>query len=845
MKASKILAGLSAVSIAASMLSMVGASADETEKLTVDEGVAADTFDFDDGDDFVDTEGVEDAEEETTVASADYGKKFSSYKWYPSFTPKTATLGFAGWPGWGLSEFPDGWAWALGIKTTKDLYWETFGTKDLDKAAPGYLVFEFDNGKKWLVPAAVDENGTFVTDEVSIPYSGVSKIYFLYEISEAPYFSLELDKFTVNGKDVELNKDNWKNDVKYVKTTGGADDVAFLLDVSNNVPAANQIVDENGNVVAIEESPIYYQATIYSKDNQADSVINHALVLWGTKVTVTFKVDGIGKTPVHGKATLDGPGDDKGEIHTHVDPDEAGGLGVQKQNLNYKTVNPKFFPSSTCSKDLYDQLVEVYNSDPDHKADAEIRFKTVSDKGGVLVANFINVWEIDNDRDGTTRHWIKEFRRTEVKDANGNVVGVIPEGYAVYVKQEDVVVDYEKQTVKCYKLLGGAPILKYDTNGNPVGYEEEDMEVTFDGKTKYWPVNKEGVPEEKTAEKKELKEKHWIFDNAIFYDELTGTYKKDPRFGKPVAKNEIDAIYSEPPLKKDDLLEDDKQEEAYCWHAYFLTENGLVDTITKNYMGDYKTNAYEYKNLTESQIKYLADNNGMYYNDDIHHAAYGHFVVFGDNTEREYSYRIKAEAIKSILDSVQRSVVQRNTYIYRHGAVDIVAWHISSDGVVFNEYNKLIAPDDEREDGFTKDYESTHWIDSQVAMLNSEGKYTEDGANKDNIYKGPDHARATHGAVWLQCCEGTYIKDVKVHATTDILRQGQIPTLYVKDAAEDDFSKMYPTKSVETSSAAPAAPTATEAPADENAGSGAAAGFGIAGLLLAGAAMVCAKKKDR
>lgn len=911
MKASRILAGLSAVSIAASMLSMVAASADETEKLTVDEGVAADNFGFDDDGDFTETDNVVDVDADATTGVADADKKggnkmtsFAGYPWYKNTAPFTSSkLSFPGWPGWGVTAFPSGWEWFEGIKSLKDKTWEVFGTKDLDVAAPGYLVFEFENGKKWLVPASVDENGQFVTDEAYIPYMNVTKIYFLYEVSESPYFKLDVDKFTVNGKDVELNKDNWKDEVKYVKVTSDGD--VFLLDRTNNSINAyerevlavalknvftfltdaqkteleekhnikltdewidNEVknftndeveelqaiflqfgidlnfawaYDADGNLIANgidEEAPIYYQATIFDKNAKADSIVNHGLVLWGTKVSVTFTVDGIGKIPVH-DGVFNGDGDDKAKPHAQVDPltqpnadkNTSNTLGINEATGKVASpINAMFNPANEhCSADLYDQLVQVYASDPDHKADAEIKFKTVADKGGVLVANFINVWEEDG------KNWLKDFDNRHLP---------------IYAKKVKILIETrtpkkEKRTVPVYDLDANGAI-QYDDQGRPKFKQEngkwatQNVELPCDGVTKYWYsadyANTDNYPHEETMperyDTKTEKVEHWVvadkdgnaFTSLADIEKYYGKSKADliqgntwPDWVRDISE-EIGAddgksyfAYRTWPNDQGVLqfIGDDKVEVSWAWHAYFVTENGLVDVITKDYLGNYKTNVPNYIGLSDSQIKYLKDNNGMYYNDNLHDKAYGHFVVFGDNTEREYSYRIKADAVKAILEKVQRSTVNREDFVQRHGSSDI--------------------------DGFSKDYESYYYAE-QYWLEN-------DGSKVANQW---EHKRAVHGAIWLQSCEGTYLRDVRVHAHTDLLLENDVPkVLYNKE----NYDALYPTKPAESaaSSAAAAQPTAAEAAADENAGSGAAAGFGIAGLLLAGAAMVCAKKKDR
>ena len=114
-----------------------------------------------------------------------------------------------------------------------------------------------------------------------------------------------------------------------------------------------------------------------------------------------------------------------------------------------------------------------------------------------------------------------------------------------------------------------------------------------------------------------------------------------------------------------------------------------------------------------------------------------------------------------------------------------------------------------------------------------------------------------HGPIWLQAhsdtvpgAEGEKSLNARVYAVTTVKTPDQIPYMYGKA----DYKGMYtpvadPDASSSTSSttttttAAASSPAASAASGDANADTGAAAGFGIAGLLLAGAAMVCAKKK--
>lgn len=800
MKASRILAGLSAVSLAASMLSMVAASADNP--FTVDEGAATGFTGFE-NDPEPEEDGVETvtgSEETTKAADYDFGATWGKYPWYAAVPTVAKTPSFPGWPGWGFKAFPAGWEWIEYYKALQNTTWEEFGKKDIDTAAAGYLVFEFDGGKKQVVPVDVDANGQYVTDEFLIPFMNVQKVYFLYEVSEAPYFSLTLDAFNVNGKDVELNKDNAGNGVAPRVKAEGSDAIEGVW----------------------EEIPEFYQNTIFDKGN-ANLVINHGLILWGTKVKVTFTVDGIGKVPVHGNDELNtGVGDNKGDIHTHVQPEEAGGeyLNQQRKNLNIKPINPMYWSTDTRSRDLYDDLVEVYNSSDDHTTDAEIRFKTIADKSGVLVANFINVWERDEDADGNPAHWLTDF--TE-------------EGYAIYVKKEKVKV-VKKTLVK--KKFQEATADHLDDQGNPV-FLKKDGKYPFseverecdDGE--YWytdgdcdPYLMKRTKEEKVEEKEE---EHWVFDGGEYDGQALGENKEPLGFG--------------PYVDGTKFLADDKVEDAYCWHPFFVTENGLVDVVTKNYMGQNKTNYATYTGLTDSQIKYMSDHNGMYYNDNIHDAAYGHFVVFGDNTLREYSYRIKAEAVKAMLDAVQRSVVQREAFIWKHGAKDIYKWNAGTDSVQFGPANELIVVGDHAY-ADEKDWESKNYLDPQAAKDPSIGDVLRYDDQGNPILGGYVHHRAVHGSIWLQCCEGTILRDVSVHAHTDIITQDTIPTLYGKE----NFDAMFPKKPAESKADAAnggaAQPTADAGAADNNAESGAAAGFGIAGLLLAGAAMVCVKKKN-
>lgn len=850
MKASKILAGLSALSIAASMLSMVAAADDDvagTAPTGADEGsaygIAGEDPDPEGGD-------VTEVEETTgTADDADYkfggktyagfnfgAKGWTGYKGVGTFATKGA---FIGWPGWGVSSFPTYWELYEDYLKYRDSAWEVWGTKQ-DNTIPGYIVFQFDDAKKYVIPITVDKNGQVVTDKIPVfDRENIEKIYFLFEVSDAPQFDIALDKVTVGDAEVKIEKDYLKGKDVLRDASGNP-----VFDASGNyieapfklkTSGAGNVIDETLDTDVVVDQPMFYQATIYDKyslnpndfdndykfddkkalsaTNHDETPINHKVFFFGNRVQFTFTVSGIGSTweAVHQGEQNNG-GDQEGKTHTHVEVEMAGDLVVtdqQAKNLDARSINPKFRDTQECSKDLYDALMKVYSEDPDHKTDAEIKFKTVSDKNGILVANFLNVWELDTDKDGNAAHWLKDFVKVYETDADGNKKLVATE--PVYVKKQKVQVEKKKYVEKEFQVA--VPSGK-DSNGNDIYEKGTDGKYPFKtlkqpcdgGEYMYtdgniYPVkqNRPDLPPE--SETKE--EEHWVYDYRV------GTANA-AKNGHALGENSND-LGAGPYADGTKFLADDKVEEAYCWHPYFVTENGLVDIVTKNYLGNYKTNVPEYNSLTDAQIKYLSDNNGMYYNDNIHSAAYGHFVVFGDNTLREYSYRIKADAVKAMLEAVQRSKVARDDFVARHGADDI--------------------------EGFNKDWESVdpYYLDYQAAH--------------DNEIQTPDndshfeHHRAVHGAIWLQVCDGNRICDVSVHAHTDITKHDDIPKLYGKE----NYEAMYPKKPADSSSAASAAaaqPTAAAEATDANAESGAAAGFGIAGLLLAGAAMVCAKKKS-
>lgn len=868
MKASKILAGLSALSIAASMLSMVAAADDDvagTAPTGADEGsaygIAGEDPDPEGGD-------VTEVEETTgTADDADYkfgGKTYAGfnfgakgwigYKGVGTFANKGA---FIGWPGWGVSSFPTYWELYEDYLKYRDSAWEVWGTKQ-DNTIPGYIVFQFDDAKKYVIPITVDKNGQVVTDKIPVfDRENIEKIYFLFEVSDAPQFDIALDKVTVGDAEVKIEKDYLKGKDVLRDASGNP-----VFDASGNyieapfklkTSGAGNVIDETLDTDVVVDQPMFYQATIYDKyslnpndfdndykfddkkalsaTNHDETPINHKVFFFGNRVQFTFTVSGIGSTweAVHQGEQNNG-GDQEGKTHTHVEVEMAGDLVVtdqQAKNLDARSINPKFRDTQECSKDLYDALMKVYSEDPDHKTDAEIKFKTVSDKNGILVANFLNVWELDTDKDGNAAHWLKDFVKVYETDANGNKKLVATE--PVYVKKQKVHVTKKTETPKqkpvskpildhyenpsAEKEEDKQPVWKKEAN-DPKTNQHENINVKCDGESKLWyfadgDFGKEpvyGVPYAKDVEVKyeDKEEEHWVYDYRA--DTANGIAKN----GHALGENSEDLGVG-PYDGETKFLADDKVEEAYCWHPYFVTENGLVDIVTKNYLGNYKTNVPDYNSLTDAQIKYLSDNNGMYYNDNIHSAAYGHFVVFGDNTLREYSYRIKADAVKAMLEAVQRSKVARDDFVARHGADDI--------------------------EGFNKDWESVdpYYLDYQAAH--------------DNEIQTPDndshfeHHRAVHGAIWLQVCDGNRICDVSVHAHTDITKHDDIPKLYGKE----NYEAMYPKKPADSSSAASAAaaqPTAAAEATDANAESGAAAGFGIAGLLLAGAAMVCAKKKS-
>ena len=983
MKASKILAGLSALSIAASMLSMVASADDDyaaEAPAASDDGASYNIA----GED-PDPEGgvVEEAGETTGAAdNADcmfngikYNWNFNPFNWggTHAYAPYAAYGAFPGWPGWGVRSFATPWKLYEDYLKYKDSAFEVWGIKN-DNTVPGYLVFEYDDGNKYVIPLSVDKNGEVSTDEIPVFQRNVNKIYFLFEISDAPCFDIKLNKVNIGGTDIPIVADNmgtgkYASDatpyVLKIKPNGkdGNENNGFqwVLNGDNKKESKavepNSIVvtevDENGNEVLAnmqDDTPVFYKATFYDvsqlnndfdddfkfdKDkkydpadnlydnNHDEPAINHRVWLPTQKMKITFTVSGIGSTWIgvnHSKG-----GDNKGDDHAEVKPNTAGGVDPttgRLENLDVGGVNPYYYDDTTRSRDLYDSLVEVWNSSPEHNVDAEIKFKTVSDKNGVLVANFINVWELDVDDEGNAAHWLKEFK----------------DGYATYVKEVDAKVQASEKKYGSFTYYQGVQLK--DANGALV-WEDADKTIpvwetenvngveyykcvkkTVQGNNDLtdWGQKENDVNIVEITEKviengveKETSNKHlvmdlkpiqisfkkadveykvakdpqdakiWAYDHEYWvtitqaeYDAMPAFFKAEgeSRFKKvgdqwfinlkgiavhkdnihggfitPVGKDGDKYIYPEDPKK----IDGDKVEEAYCWHPYFVTENGLVDIVTKNYLGDYLTNEVNYNALTDARIKYLADNNGMYYNDNIHSGAYGHFVVFGDNTEREYGYRIKAEAIGQMLNMVQRSVVAREEFVYKHGALDIYAFNRETDTVKFGPNGELILEDatgsykQSHEVEFTKDRESWWYdlkdmstLDSQMGGKNP--KVSNDGKTKKD--GGAAHRSATHGAIWLQCCEGTYLKDVTVRAHTDLTLTNDVPKLLY---GKENYEAMYPKKPVDSSSAAAGAaaqPTAAAAPADENAPSGAAAGFGIAGLLLAGAAMVCAKKKS-
>ncbi len=315
-----------------------------------------------------------------------------------------------------------------------------------------------------------------------------------------------------------------------------------------------------------------------------------------------------------------------------------------------------------------------------------------------------------------------------------------------------------------------------------VGTEKVKVQDLNDDGTLKWETGKEKLP--KIGANGEYVVKN---DGSYDTEDVEVTYDGSTVRGKTLPKK---PVMVEKWVDADGKRYDDADvEPKFAWHNYYITNEGLLNVQSTSDMAAGVTNNNRFSKLTAAQISTIRANNGIYYDDQYGSQTYGHFIVFGDGqTVKEYSFTLSASAIDQILEKSIRS------------------------------------------NGGSLPYSTNIWKAAGAAM---------------------------HGPIWLQAhsdtvpgAEGEKSLNARVYAVTTVKTPDQIPYMYGKA----DYKGMYtpvadPDASSSTSSttttttAAASSPAASAASGDANADTGAAAGFGIAGLLLAGAAMVCAKKK--
>lgn len=377
------------------------------------------------------------------------------------------------------------------------------------------------------------------------------------------------------------------------------------------------------------------------------------------------------------------------------------------------------------------------------------------------------------------------------------------------------------------KPNGDPKLVKKGTNdwGKYVEVEQKDVELTFLGtieKTVYEPTedgtNSDGSTKYKKGEKVTIEvSEPGVYDsngnrvdaknpaypadcyvtvkqkdlekkaNVTYYIVTYSDNAKYPEGYKFFVKNDdakkaIEELIAEN-AAGGEIVDEFETEEKMEWHNYYITDEGLLNVQSTTDMAPGVTNNNRFSNLTAAEISRIKENNGIFYSDTQNGAyPYGHFIVFGDGeTEKEYSFTLSASAIDQILDKSIRSA------------------------------------------GGSLPYSINTWKGASAAM---------------------------HGPIWLQTHEVGNLNDTRVYAETVVRTPDEIPYLYGKANYEAMYTPVSENKNgtttttTTTTTASSSTPASSSAAAsDPNADTGAAAGFGIAGLLLAGAAMVCAKKK--
>ena len=329
---------------------------------------------------------------------------------------------------------------------------------------------------------------------------------------------------------------------------------------------------------------------------------------------------------------------------------------------------------------------------------------------------------------------------------------------------------------------------------------------TEDGEQVYW-VDKDhsiivGTKKVKTQDTNEdgtLKFETKDVEDYVYLEDGTKKIAGTDKDGNPIYATEKKKV---PDTSKPVLVEkwqgtdgkfynDDEVSEMYAWHNYYVTEAGLVDIQTLNQMAPGVTSVDRFSALTAAQIENLKKHDGMYFDDNMHNPSYGHFVVFGHGREKEYSFRLSKDAVAQILEKSEKS----------KGAP--------------RPYTQLVGCEE-----------------------------------KDTVLE--------HGPIWLQCCGCSTLTDVAVHSHTTIKTQDAIPVMYGKQS----YAEMYNTSAsssgnsttniagngtgnaANTPGSVAATPGAASDATDKNAETGTGLGLGVVGMLLAGAAIICTKKKQ-
>lgn len=468
--------------------------------------------------------------------------------------------------------------------------------------------------------------------------------------------------------------------------------------------------------------------------------------------------------------------------------------------------------TDTCSEDLYDYIKAIHDADP--KANVTFTFKAIGTPEGTPVAAFLKTWTVHKATDKDVEINPKAYEKGQIVwVVNGtndwkkwDEVGTKSE--SVPKKNDDGSIAYTKEK-HTWDLEYKDDAWVYKDKGT------KDKEIILNGEiyladgTHY--ASKDDIPADKdpmlistayqTSEKYETEDVWRVQTNRSGKQgkEYKGLTYDSSGFEDGPCYKDGDKVVLVP--KKD-------------WHDYYFTNEGLVDVQATRSMATGVTNNTRFSQMTGAQIdrikKAALENGapGIFYNDvdgdhyvnknvvngvDSCQYPYGHFIVFGDGeTENEYSFTMSAAAIDQILEQSLRS------------------------------------------EGAVLPFSIATWTRPQAAM---------------------------HGPIWLQAHEeavpvlardGKRNLDVRVYSSSTVRTPNEIPYLYGKS----DYKGMYTpvdengnlieakkTETTTTTAAAASAPAASAAAGDENAETGAAAGFGIAGLLLAGAAMVCAKKK--